>query len=400
MAKTLDEIFDSDDLGLLDVKAKVNPVKTDEDRLIDTFLEINAFVEKNEREPSITSMAEYGLLSKLKSIRENEKHKVTLKPFDKFNLLGEVDIETKSLDDVLENDTLGLLSDNEIETSLYDFRHVPKEREKRAETDFVAQRKPMTEKEFAVYDALFKQVHAELKANKRKLVAFSDAEKNLIEGNFYLVDGLLCYFESSEAEKVLKKNKSGNRTRLEGRTVTIFENGTKSNMLFRSLGKAILKNGKMVTNTDEYAANELLLNSNMVSEADVQSGWIYVLKSSHPKLKDIPDVYKIGFSTQKVADRIKNSKQESAFLYTDVQVVSTYKCYNLNTQNFENLLHRFFGSACLNIDIYDKHNQRVTPREWFVVPLPIINEAVNMLINGSIVNYRYDEVRKKIELKR
>lgn len=400
MAKTLDEIFDSDDLGLLDVKAKVNPVKTDEDRLIDTFLEINAFVEKNEREPSITSMAEYGLLSKLKSIRENEKHKVTLKPFDKFNLLGEVDIETKSLDDVLENDTLGLLSDNEIETSLYDFRHVPKEREKRAETDFVAQRKPMTEKEFAVYDALFKQVHAELKANKRKLVAFSDAEKNLIEGNFYLVDGLLCYFESSEAEKVLKKNKSGNRTRLEGRTVTIFENGTKSNMLFRSLGKAILKNGKMVTNTYEYAENELLLNSNMVSEADVQSGWIYVLKSSHPKLKDIPDVYKIGFSTQNVADRIKNSKQEAAFLYADVQVVDSYKCYNLNTQTFESLLHRFFGSACLNIDIYDKHNQRVTPREWFVVPLPIINEAVNMLISGSIVNYRYDEVRKKIELKR
>ncbi len=398
MAKTLDDIFDSDEFGLLDVKAKVNRVKTDEDRLIGTFMEINAFVEQNGREPSVNSMAEYGLLSKLKNIRENDKHKVLLKPFDKHNLLGEVEIENRSIDDILNDDVLGLL-DNESELSLYDFKHTPKQSEKRAETDFVAQRKPMSEKEFKKYEVLFHQVHKELKENKRKLVEFRDAEKNLIEGNFYLVDGLLCYLEKAGAKKVLKQNKSGDRVRLEGRTKTIFENGTVSNMLFRSLGKAILKNGKMVTNTDESAEEELLINSGMVSETDTHSGWIYVLRSKHPKLQDIPNLYKIGFSANKVEDRIKNAAQESTFLFADVDVVEKYACYNIDIHNFENLLHRFFGNVCLNVDVFDKQNQRITPREWFVVPFAIIDEAVNMIINGSIVNYKYDEVKKKIILK-
>lgn len=399
MAKTLDDIFNSDEFGLLDIKPKTSTVKTDEDRLIDSFMEINTFFEKNNREPSTSSMAEYGLLSKLKGIRENEKHKIILKPFDKFNLLGEVEIESKSIDDILHDDALGLLSNDEAETSLYHFKHTPKNIEKRADTDFVAQRKPMSEEEFAKYEVLFQQVHKELRENKRKLVEFKDAEKNLIEGNFYLVDGLLCYLESTDAEKVLKQNKSGDRVRLEGRTVTIFENGTVSNMLFRSLGKAILKNGKIVTNTDEDAENKLLMSPGIASDIDVQSGWIYVLKSTHPALKEIPDAYKIGYSTEEVASRIKNARQETTYLYADVQVVANYRCLNLDTHHLENLLHRFFAKACLNIDIFDKRHQRITPREWFVVPLPIIDEAINMLINGSIVNYIYDEVKKTIVLK-
>ncbi|NLO71252.1 MAG: GIY-YIG nuclease family protein [Porphyromonadaceae bacterium] len=398
MAKTLDEIFDSDDLGLLEVKAKVNPIKTDEDRLIDTFLEITAFVEKNGREPNNSSMAEYGLLSKLKSIRENEKHKILLKPFDKHNLLGEVKIEIKSIDDILREDTLGLLN-SESDASLYNFKHTPRQTDKREEADFIAQRKPLSDKEFEKYEILFQQVHRELKDGKRRLIAFKDAEKNLIEGNFYLVDGLLCYLESSNAEKILKQNKSGDRVRLEGRTVTIFENGTKSNMLFRSLGKAILKNGKMVTNPYTSAGNELLSNMGIVSEPDVESGWIYVLRSKQKKLKDIPNLFKIGFSVNKVEDRIKNAEQEATFLYAGVEVVSTYRCFNVNTHNFENLLHRFFGNVCLNVDVFNKQNQRITPREWFIVPLEIVDEAINMIINGSIVNFRYDEKTQKIVLK-
>lgn len=398
MAKTLDDIFNSDEFGLLDVKAKVNRIKTDEDRLIDTFMEINAFVEQNRREPSVSSMTEYELLSKLKCIRENENHKVLLKPYDKHNLLGKVEIENKSIDDILNDDVLGLL-DNESELSLYDFKHTPKQSEKRAETDFVAQRKPMSEKEFKKYDVLFQQVHKELKENKRKLVEFKDAEKNLIEGNFYLVDGLLCYLEKTGAQKRLQQNKSGDRIRLEGRTRTIFENGTVSKMLFRSLGKAILKNGKMVTNTDESAERELLVNAGFILEADTHSGWIYVLRSKHPELKDIPNLYKIGFSTNKVEDRIKNAEQEATFLFAGVQIISTYQCYNVNIHNFENLLHRFFGNVCLDIDVFDKHNRRITPREWFIAPLNIIDEAINMVITGSIVNYVYDDIREKIILK-
>ncbi len=399
MPKRLEDIFNDDAFGLLDFKENKSIVKSDDDRLIDSFMEINDFFEKNKREPSETSMSEYGLLSKLKNLRSNEKHKKIVKGFDKFNLLGEVEIEEISIDDILNDDSFGLL-DSESDDSIFDFKHTPKA-EDRAPSDFTAQRKPMSDSEFEKYETMFRKVHKELKEGKRKLAEFNNAETNLIEGKFYLVDGLLAYFEESNAEKILKENQSGDRVRLEGRTTTIFENGTKSNMLFRSLGKAILKNGKIITDTTEYSEEELFKKAGLVSEEDVKSGWIYVLKSKskNPEISNLKNLYKIGFSTSKVTDRIKNTSKEATYLYADVEIVASYKCYNLNTQNFESLLHRFFGKCCLNVDVYDEKNQRITPREWFVVPLPVINEVIDLIISGGIVNYRYDEVREKIILK-
>ena len=399
MPKSLDDIFDDDDFGLLDYKENKTIVKTEDDRLIDSFLEINAFFEKNKREPSTSSMSEYGLLSKLKNFRNNDKHKKIVKAFDRFNLLGEIEIDDISIDDILNDDEFGIL-DSDLEESIFNFNHTPKPGE-RASTDFMAQRKPMSDKEFEKYETMFRQVHKELKEGKRKLAEFNNAETNLIEGKFYLVDGLLAYLEVSKAEKILKENTSGDRVRLEGRTVTIFENGTKSNMLFRSLGKAILKNGKLITDTAENIEDELWKNAGIVSEEDVKSGWIYVLKSKsrNPEISSLKDLYKIGFSTSNVSDRIKNASKEATYLFADVEVVATYKCYNLNTQNFESLLHRFFGECCLNVDVYNAKKQRITPREWFVVPLGIIDEVINLIISGGIINYSYNVEAKKLILK-
>ena len=110
-------------------------------------------------------------------------------------------------------------------------------------------------------------------------------------------------------------------------------------------------------------------------------------------------MYKIGFSTSNVSDRIKNASKEATYLFADVEVVATYKCYNLNTQNFESLLHRFFGECCLNVDVYNAKKQRITPREWFVVPLGIIDEVINLIISGGIINYSYNVEAKKLILK-
>ncbi|UOE40326.1 GIY-YIG nuclease family protein [Chryseobacterium suipulveris] len=399
MKLSLDDIFNSDEFGLLDIKPKASAVKTEEDRLLDSFQEINSFFEKNNREPSTNSMSEYGLKSRLKSIRTNEKHKITLKPFDKHNLLGEVKMPEISVVDILNDDEFGLL-DTDADLSIHTFKHTPKQ-EERAKTDFLAQRKPMSEKEFAKYEKMFQQVHRELREGKRKLLPGNAEEENLKEGNFYLIDGILAYLEVSDAERVLKENKSGDRVRLEGRTVTIFENATISNMLIRSLGKAVLKNGKLITEPTEKTEEDLFKNAGLVSEEDVKSGWIYILKSKskNPKISQIKDLYKIGFSTTNVEDRIKNASKEATYLFDDVEIVDKYICYNLNTQNFENLIHRFFGNCCLNIDIYNDKKQRLTPREWFVVPLSIINEVINLIISGGIVNYSYDVEQKKLVYK-
>ena len=135
---TIDDIFEDDDFGLLDSKAKNSYIKTDEERLIDAFEEINIFFDKNKREPNKSSMSEYGLMAKLKNFRENEAQKKVLKPFDRHSLLGDIEIEVQSIDDILNDDDLDLLdTDNDLD--IFKFKHTPRQVE-RAEADFIAQK--------------------------------------------------------------------------------------------------------------------------------------------------------------------------------------------------------------------------------------------------------------------
>ncbi|OFV15364.1 hypothetical protein HMPREF3127_12880 [Sphingobacterium sp. HMSC13C05] len=397
---TIDDIFDDDDFGLLDSKAKTSAVKTDEERLIDSFEEINSFFDKNKREPNKSSMSEYGLMAKLKNFRENEAQKKILKPFDRYNLLGYVELEKATIDDILnEDDELGLL-DSDKDLDIFKFKHTPKP-EERADADFVAQRKPIKEKEFEKYEVMFLKVHKEIKEGKRKIKPFKNIEKNLHVGDFYLMDGILLYLESANLKTEEKELGSGNRVRTEGRTRTIFENGTYSNMLFRSLGKQIQKNGKLITNTYEKIEQDLFINTGLVKEEDVQSGWIYVLKSksSNTQIANIKDLYKVGFARNSVDERIKNAKNEATYLFADVQKIATYKVYNRNADKLEGLLHRFFAKACLDIDLFNEKGQRLNPREWFVVPFEVIEETIQLILNENIVNYEYDPAEKKIKLK-
>lgn len=396
---SLDDIFNDDDFGLLDSKQNTSNVKNADDRLIDSFEEINAFFDKNGREPNTSSMSEYGLLARLKNIRQNEQQKITLKPFDRHNLLGEVEMPKASIDDVLNDDEFGLL-DTDNDLSIFKYKHISKEDE-RAEADFIAQRKPLNEDEFKQYEAMFQKVHKEIKEGKRKILPFRNIEKNLLVGGFYLIDGVMLYLKEANLERSVRELKSGDRERIEGRTFTIFENGTYSNMLYRSLGKQIQKNGKLITNTYEGINSELYISSGMVEEEDIQTGWIYILKSNstHKEISSVKNLFKIGFSSAPIDERIKNARNEATYLYADVVKVASYKCYNRNADKLEQLLHRFFAEACLNIDLEIIPGKRISPREWFVVPFEIIEEAIELILNGSIVNYKYDNRSKRIILK-
>ena len=211
----------------------------------------------------------------------------------------------------------------------------------------------------------------------------------------------MLYLKEAKLEKTVWEQKSGDRERVEGRTFTIFENGTYSNMLYRSLGKQIQKSGKLITNSQEGINNELYVNSGMVMEEDIKTGWIYILKSksNHPEISGIENLFKIGFSTTHVDERIKNAKNEATYLYADVIKVSSYACYNRNADKLEQLLHRFFAEACLNVDIEIIKGKRITPREWFVVPFEEIERAIELILNEQIVNYKYDREIEEITLK-
>lgn len=386
---TLEDIFNDDEFGLLDSKPKDSNVKTENQRLIESFEEINDFYEKNNREPQATNVTEFKLLSRLKALRNDPKKIEILKSIDPHNLLNAKE-GIKSVADILNDDDLGILDTDET-LSIFELKNVTSSKD-RAETDFAAQRQSMTDVDFESYERMFKSVQAELRQGKRELRKFKNPEKNLIKGNFYILDGVLLYLEEIDLSRTLEDEPFSDYNRKDGRTRIIFENGTLSNMLYRSIGKQLLDNGQLVTKTKLEVDIELLNNVNSINEDDEETGWIYILKSksTNQQIASIKNLYKIGYSTVPVPDRIKNASKEATYLMADVKIIEAYKTFNLNVQKFENLLHRFFGEVCLNVDIHDDKGRRITPREWFVVPLPIIRKVIALIQSGDIINYRYD----------
>lgn len=368
---SLDEILEGDPLGLLsEPRATVRPSNED-DRLVSSFEEINAFIEQNKREPQkSTNMNERALHVRLEGLRQNPEKIEYLKPYDRFNILQEVKIN--SIDDILNDDVFGLLGS---EDDIFVFKNIPKERE---QTDFVAQRKPC--KNFDKYEHLFSEVQKDLKNGSRKLSKFN--EKFFKEGSFFILKGVLAYLEKIENPKKDKFNK------LDSRTKIIFENGTQSNMLLRSFGKGLYDDGYLVSLQDDRVLDGL----SQISDEDEKSGYIYILesKSCDDKIASIKNLYKIGYSTIPVKERIKNAINEPTYLMAPVKIVGVYETYNMNTQKFEQLIHKFFGKVCLNIDIFSDGGKRYTPREWFILPLEVIEQVIELIITGEIIKYRYD----------
>ncbi|MFN5371341.1 MAG: GIY-YIG nuclease family protein [Bacteroidia bacterium] len=135
-----------------------------------------------------------------------------------------------------------------------------------------------------------------------------------------------------------------------------------------------------------------------ITNEDKEAGYIYVLssKSTDSQIREIKNLFKIGYSTTPVENRIKNAAKEPTYLMASVHVEAEYKTFNMNTQKFEQLLHNFFGSSCLNIDIFDEKGHRHMPQEWFIAPLHVIDQAIHYIISGEIVNYKYDSTSKEI----
>jgi hypothetical protein len=381
----LQNLFDNDPLGLLEVKP--NTEGRNEDKvLVEKFNEIVDFYNQNQRLPEENNgVNEHTLYSRLCDFRDTDAKRKMLEKHDVFGLLVQEEKKVFTIEDILDDDPLGLLDDDDM--GLFDFNLVQRPDE-RVSADFVARRKYI--ENFEKYEQLFKGCHYDLKQGERKLTKFH--ENQIQEGAFFTLNGLLVYVDKLIDITV---DKFGKR---DGRTKLIFENGTESNMLFRSLGKGLFQNGQGVTFTNDEMNKQFENNYNAINDEDKESGYIYILKSKSEKseIKEIKHLYKIGFATTTVEDRIKNAAQEPTFLMAEVRIIMTYTCYNMNPHKLELLLHNFFGSSCLNVDVFDALGNRHTPREWFIAPLYIIEQAVHLIISGEIVKYRYDGEKEEI----
>ena len=378
--KDLLKLIEDDDLGLLNVKPKQATTSTDQ-RLLSSFQEINNFVKENGREPKAGGdINEHQLYARLNTIREKKEKIEGLSNFDEFNLLHKEVKEIKSFKDIFENDDLGIFESDK--NDIFNLKNIPKER---AEAEFIARRKPC--KNFEEFTEKFIQCHKEIKYNKRKLLPFH-RDYEMEKGMFFVLKGMLVYL-AEVGEKI--KDEHG---KFDARLRAIFENGTESDLLLRSLGKALFKDGRRVSELSENS----LKNFYNITKDDQETGYIYVVKSLSDKqeIKSIKNLYKIGFSKISVEERIKNSTQDPTYLMASVKIVTVFKCFNMNPQKLEQLLHNFFGSSCLNVDVFDNEGRRHIPREWFIAPLEIIEQAIHFVLSGEIVHYRYDLEKEKI----
>lgn len=380
----LDEIFANDIDGILNTKPKATPAQNEDQRLVATFEEINSFIDEHGREPirKMPGTQETTLFSRLKGLREQTDKMQQLKAHDRHKLLDlEEEIEINSIDDIFSGDEFGLLDDEE---DIFTLTHVEKYDASKAEADFVATREKC--EEFEKYEELFVSCQADLREGKRRLVP--SIERQLMVGTFCVLDGVLLYIAE------IKHAKRGNSNKLNRRTLLIFENGTQSRMLLRSLGKRLKDSGKMITAKD----GEELANLNQISQDDKATGYIYVLKSKSEddRIKTKANLFKIGFSSTEIKERIKNAENEPTYLMAPVSLVSAYETYNMNPHKLEQLLHRFFGNSCLNIDIQGSDGKVHRPREWFIAPIDVIASAIELILSGGIVNYVYDAESERI----
>lgn len=393
----LRKIFESDTSGLLDVKPQKSSAVTADDRLVASFEEINAFVEKNGQEPvQSRDINERKLSSRLKSLRENSEKSEALQSYDRFHLLESAKLpqaNINTIDDILNDDALGLLSDGETADDsdildIFRLNNLPKPISK---TDYIAQREPC--QEFDKFEPLFKQHHAELVSGEKVAIPFK-SQWEITADSMFVLQGMLVYIAGvSKDEKKKARN-------IDARLYCVFENGTESHMWRRSLASALWKgeNSRQIVPNDQL---KLFEKSGRIMADDEATGSIYVLRSlsTDPKIQELDDLYKIGFSSQSIQERIQHASQDPTFLMADVKPVTEFQTFNVNPQKVEHLLHRFFANVCLNLNIFDNNKKRHTPQEWFIVPLHMIEIAVGLLIDESIVDYRYDHQQQAIVAK-
>ncbi len=80
----------------------------------------------------------------------------------------------------------------------------------------------------------------------------------------------------------------------------------------------------------------------------------------------------------------------------DVEIVATYELFNINRTKLENVIHRVFSPARLDVEIKDRFGQPIVPKEWFLVPIFAIDDAVGKIKDGTITGYVYDPKTAKL----
>jgi hypothetical protein len=384
----LDEL--AEELAEFDVPEKKGGRSPRDERVIAGFEEIQRFVDKQGHAPQHGE--DRDIFERLYAVRLDRLRMLAdccslLRPLDRQGLLAGAPVTPEPADAIDEDELLAELSGEAGTSDITTLRHVRTSADKRAAEE-IAQRKPCAD--FDTFKPVFERVKRELKDGVRLTHAVHTLDElklaEIQQGEFFIVEGQIAYI--AEVGEEIRRTVD---ERKDSRLRVIYDNGTESDVLQRSFQRALHRDpaARLITNPDAGP-----LFSDQTSEDDKDSGTIYVLRSK----SDLPIVtanrdvlHKIGVTGRSnLAARLANAKNEPTFLLSDVEVVATYDLYNINRVKLENLIHRVFDPARLDIEIKDRFGKPVAPREWFLVPIFVVNEAVERIKNGTIKDYIYN----------
>ena len=370
-----------------------------EERIIAGFEEIQRFTDEHGRAPQHgedRDIFERLYAVRLDRLRTLEECRSLLAPLDRQGLLSSAEITAPATPEEMDADALmAELAGAAGASEITELRHVRSTAEKRAAEE-IANREPCAD--FERFKPLFEQVRIDLDSGVRTTRQFvKDAgflKADITEGQFFILGGQVAYV--AEVGETFRAPNGETDARLR----VVYSNGTESNLLRRSLQRALYKDeaGRRIT---EPSAGPLFAGES--DDEDIASGTIYVLrsKSDHPLVAANRDVlHKIGVTGGDITRRLANAKLDPTFLMAEVEVVATYTLYNINRVKLENLIHRIFAPAQLDIEIKDRFGNPVVPREWFLVPRFVVDDAVERIKDGTITDCTYDPAAVRLVRRR
>ena len=275
-----------------------------------------------------------------------------------------------------------LLKMSKEEESLFDIPQDMRRVIAKKKADYVAQHKLC--ENFDDYKPLFAKVHQELKEGRRSLVKINKTA-TLTAGRYYFVGGQMLLLEQ------IGKLKKSSNSLPDARTRCIYENGTESDILLQTLRKNVVGDGYAISELQEEVDTQFFNNLDITTE-DKVTGYIYVLSSlsDNPVIKQEKNLYKIGFTTNSVEQRIANAENDPTYLMAPVKIVATYKVVNMNSQMFEDLEHQLLMPVQFQVTVFDEQGKEHQPQEWFVVPLPVVDVIIKKIMDGTIVGFTYN----------
>lgn len=356
-----------------------------EERVIAGFEEIQRFVEKHGRAPQHgedRDIFERLYAVRLDRLRALPDCRAMLVPLDHQRLLADAAIVAEPSATYNVDELAAELAGTTTAADITVLRHVRTSADKRAAEE-IADRK--TCEDFEAFKPLFERVATEIKTGLRQSQSIAAGNRAIDAGDFFVLDGITLYV--AEVGEPLKTTAG----EVDRRLRLIFANGTESNLLLRSLQRAFY-NDPAARRLVSPESGQLSFGGELEAD-DVESGTIYVLRSlsDHPYVTQHRDlIHKIGVTGSRVETRIANAEHDSTYLLAKVEIAATYKLAGINRARMENLFHRLFSPARLNITINDRFGHPVQPEEWYLIPLFVIDEAVERIRDGSITGYVYD----------